>query len=192
MGATVYKVVPLENSVLKVKFMNGTVKTYDVKQLIGVMPPVNGRSAFDILCDDTELFNKVHVDLGREIIVWDDFFDLDAEDIWDDGVTIDKNEWTEEDERRANPTPINYYVDRTAKKLGIEVFVDLFYTDQLEAPETVVVRTQGYEATVDLKTYEIIDGKIPDNVLSYVMRWIRRNRRSLNKFWKKRLMEKPA
>ena len=192
MDIKIYKVVPLEDAVLKVKFMDGTVKTYDVKQLCDRKPFLNGKPAFNLLCNDTELFSKVYVGIGRYGIVWDDFFDLCAEEIWNNGVTIDAREWSEDDDRKVKPTLVKYYVEETAKKLGIEVFVDLFYTDQLAAPETVRVRTQECEATVDLNTRAIIDGKIPDNVLPYVMKWLRRNRRRLNRFWKKRMMEKPA
>lgn len=188
----IYNLIPLENGLLKIKFLDGTVKIYDVKKLSNGAPFINGEPVFAVLCGDAELFSKAHVDLGRDAVIWDDFFDLAGYELWINGVTVDASEWTEEDEKKANPTPVNYYVEKTAKKLGIEVFVVLLYTNQLEAPETVLVRTQGCEATVDLKTRTIIDGEIPDNVLPYVMRWLRRNRRRLNKFWKQRMMEKPA
>ena len=192
MDAELYKVVPLEDAVLKIKFLNGVVKLYDIKQLSGEKPFLDGKSIFDILGDDSELFSKVYITLDRLGVVWNDDIDLAAEELWNNGEVIDASEWSEEDERKANPTPVNYYVEQTAKKLGIEVFVDLFYTDQLQAPETVRVRTQGCEATVDLNTRAIVDGEIPDNVFPYVMRWLRRNRRHLNKFWKQRMMEKPT
>ena len=192
MYSLIYNLVPLENGLLKIKFLDGSVKIYDVKQLCDGKPFLNGEPAFAILCNDAKLFSKAHVDLGRDAVVWDDFFDLAAYELWTHGVTVDASEWSEEDERKANPTPVKYYVEKTAKKLGIEVFVVLLYTNQFEAPEIVKVRTQRYEATVELSTRAIIDGEIPNNVLPYVMRWLRRNRRRLNRFWTQRRMEKPA
>lgn len=77
-------VKPMENSTLLVEFQNGTEKTYDMRTLYPVFPQ------FEIFEIDTELFNQVQVDMGGYGISWNDDLDLDAEDIWEDGIEIGK------------------------------------------------------------------------------------------------------
>ena len=77
-------VKPMENLTLLVEFQNGTEKTYDMRTLYPIFPQ------FEIFETDTELFNQVQVDMGGYGISWNDDLDLDAEDIWEDGIEIGK------------------------------------------------------------------------------------------------------
>ena len=71
---------PLENSMIVVVFQNGIEKTYDMRNLYPIFPQ------FVVFEKDKELFNRVQVDAGGYGISWNDNLDLDAEDIWEDGI----------------------------------------------------------------------------------------------------------
>ncbi len=73
-------VKPLNDLKLSVVFKNGVEKEYDLHILCGRFPQ------FKELEEDNDLFNKVKVDVGGYGISWDDSLDLDAEDIWEDGI----------------------------------------------------------------------------------------------------------
>lgn len=73
-------VKPLENFIILVVFQNGIEKTYDMRKLYPVFPQ------FQIFESDKALFNKVQVDAGGYGISWNDDLDLNAEDIWEDGI----------------------------------------------------------------------------------------------------------
>ncbi len=77
-------VEPLENSVLFVVFQNGVEKTYDMHNLYHVLPQ------FQVFEADIELFRRVRVDVGGYGVSWNDNLDLDAEDIWEDGIETGK------------------------------------------------------------------------------------------------------
>ena len=70
----------LEDLILVAVFQNGVEKTYDVRALYPVFPQ------FEIFETDRELFQQVQVDAGGYGISWNDDLDLDAEDIWEDGL----------------------------------------------------------------------------------------------------------
>lgn len=80
----IISVKPMENCILLVEFLNGIEKTYDVKSLYSVFPQFK---AFET---GTELFNCVQVDTDGYGISWNDDLDLDAEDIWEDGIEVNK------------------------------------------------------------------------------------------------------
>lgn len=80
----IISVKPMENSILLVEFLNGTVKTYDVKSLYSIFPQ------FKVFEADKKLFACVQVDIGGYGISWNDNLDLDAEDIWEDGIEVSK------------------------------------------------------------------------------------------------------
>lgn len=73
-------VKPLENSIILVVFQNGIEKTYDMRNLYPMFPQ------FEIFEKDKALFNQVQIDVGGYGIFWNDDLDLDAEDIWEDGI----------------------------------------------------------------------------------------------------------
>lgn len=73
-------VKPLKDLKLLVVFKNGAEKEYDLHILYGRFPQFKG------LEEDDDLFNQVKVDVGGYGISWDDSLDLDAEDIWEDGI----------------------------------------------------------------------------------------------------------
>lgn len=69
------------NMCLRVQFANGTVKEYDVHNLLGKFP------MFKAL-EDSELFNKVVVDTGGYGIVWNDDLDISCDELWSNGKQI--------------------------------------------------------------------------------------------------------
>ncbi len=73
-------VQPLENFVLLAVFQNGIEKKYDMGRLYPVFPQFR---AFENV---PGLFNQVKVDAGGYGVSWNDELDLDAEDIWEDGI----------------------------------------------------------------------------------------------------------
>lgn len=68
---------------VKVKFLGGVTKKYDMKQLFSRFPQ------FHHFEKDKGLFESAKVDKGGYGIVWNDELDLDAEVIWDDGILIE-------------------------------------------------------------------------------------------------------
>lgn len=82
----IVSVKPMENYVLLVGFQNGVEKTYDMRNLYPVFPQ------FEVFEKDVDLFNQVQVDTGGYGISWNDDLDLDAEDIWEDGIEVSKQE----------------------------------------------------------------------------------------------------
>ena len=82
----IISVKPLEKSVLLVVFQNGIEKTYDMRNLYPIFPQ------FEVFETDIELFKQVQVDVGGYGISWNDDLDLDAEDIWEDGIEVGKEE----------------------------------------------------------------------------------------------------
>ena len=82
-------VKPMENFVIEAVFMDGTVKQFDMRKLYPVFPQFK---EFETIHG---LFEEVKVDVGGYGISWNDELDLDAEDIWDDGLEICKEEVTD-------------------------------------------------------------------------------------------------
>ena len=78
-------VTPLENSIILAVFQNGIEKTYDMRNLYPIFPQ------FEVFEKDKELFKRVQVDAGGHGISWNDNLDLDAEDIWEDGIETGNN-----------------------------------------------------------------------------------------------------
>lgn len=73
-------VYPLENYVILAVFRNGIEKKYDMRCLFPVFPQ------FKDFENVPGLFERVKVDAGGYGISWNDDLDLDAEDIWENGV----------------------------------------------------------------------------------------------------------
>ncbi len=71
-------VKPLDNLIVEITFANGIKKKYDVK------PLMQRWQVFREL-QNTELFNKVKVDIGGYGIVWNEDIDLSSEEIWKNG-----------------------------------------------------------------------------------------------------------
>ena len=67
---------------LNVYFTEGQHKIYDLHQLGEKVPE------FDRLLNDEELMNSVKVDIGGYGIVWDDYFDLSCDELWEHGEKI--------------------------------------------------------------------------------------------------------
>lgn len=79
-------VKPLENCIISIVFFDGTIKEYDMKNLYAIFPQ------FKIFDTDKKLFSNVHVDAGGYGISWNDELDLDANDLWEDGQEIGKEQ----------------------------------------------------------------------------------------------------
>jgi len=75
----VKSVQPLPDMVLRVEFIGGTVKSYDVKPLM---------EKWDTFMDleQTGLFQLVRVDQGGYGIVWNEYIDLSCDELWENGV----------------------------------------------------------------------------------------------------------
>lgn len=78
----VKSVKALDNFIIETTFINGDVKSYDIKNLFSYLPQ------FKVFENDIELFKSVKVDLGGYGIVWNDELDLDAHTIWEDGEFV--------------------------------------------------------------------------------------------------------
>ncbi|MBQ9767933.1 MAG: DUF2442 domain-containing protein [Lachnospiraceae bacterium] len=76
----------LDNLKLSVVFQSGTEKEYNVRGLYPVFPQ------FEEFETSPELFRQVKVDAGGYGISWNDELDLDAEEIWECGITVGKKE----------------------------------------------------------------------------------------------------
>lgn len=73
-------VKPLDGLTLLVLFQNGEEKLYDVKQLFSVFPQ------FEVFMTNKALFDNIQVDTGGYGISWNDELDLDAEELWENGI----------------------------------------------------------------------------------------------------------
>ena len=79
-------VTPLKNFIVSAVFQNGVEKEYDIKNLFSIFPQFRD---FEVI---EGLFEQVKVDVGGCGIFWNDELDLDANDIWEDGLEVRKNE----------------------------------------------------------------------------------------------------
>ncbi len=79
-------VKPLENLKLSAVFQDGTEKEYNVGMLSSIFPQ------FKEFETNPELFAQVKVDVGGYGISWNDELDLSADEIWECGTTVGKQE----------------------------------------------------------------------------------------------------
>ncbi|MGN0355259.1 MAG: helix-turn-helix domain-containing protein [Muricoprocola sp.] len=75
----------LNNTVLSVTFQNGVEKQCDIRKLYPIFPQFKD---FETVHG---LFQQVKVDIGGYGVSWNDNLDLDAEDLWEDGVEISRH-----------------------------------------------------------------------------------------------------
>ena len=78
----IQSVKPLNDLRLSVLFQNGVEKEYDIHNLYSVF------QKFKKFETNSNLFMQVQVDVGGYGISWNDNLDLDAEDIWDNGIEM--------------------------------------------------------------------------------------------------------
>lgn len=107
-------VKPLENMMISVIFQNGVEKEYDMRNLYPVFPQ------FEELEKNRDLFSKVEVDVGGYGISWNDKLDLDAEDIWEDGIEVCKHEVNAAEALANNLIKTRDFVGMTQKQLAQE------------------------------------------------------------------------
>ena len=67
---------------LQAEFTNGVKKEYDVRNMFPVYEQMKA-------LENQELFQKAYVSPGGYAVIWSDQLDLDASDIWEDGVIIE-------------------------------------------------------------------------------------------------------
>jgi hypothetical protein len=81
LSVRVKEVVPLDNMILSVLFVNGVRKKYDVKQLFekfdGMFRPLRNNPA---------MFYCVHVDCGGCGIAWNEDIDISEYELWENGI----------------------------------------------------------------------------------------------------------
>lgn len=78
-------VVPLNNLKLEVEFIDGSVKSYNINELMSKY------KVFEELKNE-ELFKKVKVDQGGYGIIWNNKIDLACNELWEHGVSINKKD----------------------------------------------------------------------------------------------------
>lgn len=74
-------VVPLNNYIISVSFVEGVTKKYDVKPLFDRFKLFNNLK-------ENDLFKKVHVGVGGYAIIWNDEIDLACDEIYENGKLI--------------------------------------------------------------------------------------------------------
>lgn len=89
-------VKPLENYIIESVFLDGTVKQYDMRKVYPVYPQFKDFETIE------GLFEQVQVDEGGYGISWNDELDLNANDIWEDGLEVAKISETDIDVILAN------------------------------------------------------------------------------------------
>lgn len=60
-------------------FTNGIEKVYDIRNMFHVYKPM-------LALEDIELFKKAKISPGGYAVEWNDELDLDANEIWEDGI----------------------------------------------------------------------------------------------------------
>ena len=75
------EVFPKDNYTLRIRFIDGSEKTYDMKPIIEKIP------AFGAL-KDLEMFRRAHVE--RDTVAWDDMLDLAPESLYERGVLVER------------------------------------------------------------------------------------------------------
>ncbi len=73
------KIKPLSNFHLLATFTDGTIKKYDMQNII------KKHDAFNDLVTIPNLFEQVKVDIGGYGIMWNDYIDLSSDEIWHNG-----------------------------------------------------------------------------------------------------------
>lgn len=113
MAHKIKSVKPLDDFVILVVFRNGIEKTYDMRKLYPIFPQ------FKEFEKVTGLFEQVKVDTGGYGVSWNDELDLDAEDIWEDGVqTSNRQEVDFVDELAENLVNAREMAGLTQKQLS--------------------------------------------------------------------------
>lgn len=79
---TIKSIKAKKNYIVSATFRNGIIKEYDMKPLFSSFPQ------FQDFLTISGLFEQVRVDMGGYGISWNDNLDLDANDIWEDGIEV--------------------------------------------------------------------------------------------------------
>lgn len=71
---------PLEQGEFIVVFQNGVEKIYQIEGIVKVFPQLRE------LVHNEKLFQQIKIDAGGYGVSWNDELDLDAEEIWENGI----------------------------------------------------------------------------------------------------------
>lgn len=94
-------------------FQNGVSKKFDMKQLFDMYPQFRDFESKE------GLFESVQVDAGGYGVSWNDFLDLDAEDIWENGIEVGRKPDIDAlDQLAINLTKARASVGMTQKQLA--------------------------------------------------------------------------
>ena len=80
MAHRVQSVSMIDQNILQAMFIGGEVIQYDLRKMLSILPQ------FQEIINDPSLASKVHADTGGYGVSWNDDLDLDAEELWDNGV----------------------------------------------------------------------------------------------------------
>lgn len=74
-----------DDLILEVEFENGVIKIYDCNILL---------NEFDWYVDlkNNGLFHRAYIDCGGHGIAWNEDIDISEQEIWDNGITKDKEQ----------------------------------------------------------------------------------------------------
>lgn len=75
-------VTTLPDCLLRVQFVEGVTKIYDIKPLFPRW------ESFQILEEEPEMLAEVQVDTGGYGIIWNDYLDLSCDELFENGETI--------------------------------------------------------------------------------------------------------
>ena len=75
-------VTPLDDFRLRVQFLDGETKIYDVRPLFDEIPVFRTRR------DNSALFSDIYVGKGGYGIIWNDEIDLSCDELWERGETV--------------------------------------------------------------------------------------------------------
>ena len=75
-------VTPLDDFRLRVQFLEGETKIYDVRPLFDEIP------VFRTLRDNPALFSDIYVGKGGYGIIWNDEIDLSCDELWERGESV--------------------------------------------------------------------------------------------------------
>ncbi|MDO4982402.1 MAG: helix-turn-helix domain-containing protein [Eubacteriales bacterium] len=72
-----------EGTVLELTFRDGYVKQFDMAVMFGIYPPLKALT-------DRSLFTSGKLSSGGYGIIWNDDLDLEAETVYEEGITVNK------------------------------------------------------------------------------------------------------
>lgn len=185
------KVIALDDMMLKIKFVDGTVKYYDGHCLFELDPqPIyDGHPMFEPLEDNPELFSRVYVSYGGECIAWNNEIDIPGSILWHNGITTTAP-WTSEDDAKVNEKPFDAYGLPRQPKLNEseiaffdELSIKIFPTnDSTVTPYITATSESGNTRNIGIARGEVIDDDEPFWI-DIVREWLDKHRDEVQDIW---------